>query len=71
MDDSGEAGVFLSLNDCAILFPRLKKNEPSLSVDERMLMLKIEKVLYGNLSISEIEELLNKGIGTSNYSGSN
>jgi len=48
----------LSLEDCAALFPRLKENEGSLSKDERMVLLKLEKVLYGNLSISGIEELL-------------
>ena len=61
MDDDGEAGVFLSLYDCAVLFPALKGNESSLSREERMLMLRIEKVLYGNLSIREMEELLARG----------
>ena len=55
------AGVFLSLNDCTVLFPRLKENEVSLSKGERMLLRRIEKVLYENLSIREIEALLEKG----------
>ena len=55
------AGVFLTLNDCTILFPRLKKNEGVLSKEERSLLHRIEKVLYGNLSIREVEELLENG----------
>ena len=58
MDNNGEEGVFLTLNDCKILFPRLKKSESSLSKDERVIILKMEKVLYRNLSVEEMEELL-------------
>ena len=54
------AGVFLTLNDCTILFPRLKENEPLLSEKERRLLHRIEKVLYENLSIREMEELLER-----------
>ena|GEM_PF-3280995 len=63
MEYDGEAGLFLSLKDCTILFPALKGNESSLSREERMLMLRIEKVLYGNLSIREMEELLGEAAG--------
>lgn len=56
----GENGVFLTLDDCVILFPRLKENEASLSNEERLILLKIEKILYGSLSIEEIETLLAK-----------
>ena len=66
MDSSGEPGIFLTLNDCAVVFPRLKKNETFLSIEERMLMLRIEKILYGNLSIQEMEELLEKDTTASN-----
>ena len=66
MDNSGEPGIFLTLNDCAVVFPRLKKNETFLSIEERMLMLRIEKILYENLSIQEMEELLDKGTYSSN-----
>ena len=59
------AGVFLTLNDCTVLFPRLKKNEPFLSNEERRLLYRIEKVLYGNLSIREMEELFEKGAASS------
>ena len=59
MDDEA-AGVFLTLNDCTVLFPRFKENESSLSKEERMLLHRIEKVLYGNLSIREMEELLER-----------
>lgn len=58
MVTEGEEGVFLTLEECTVLFPKLKKNESSLSIDERVIMLKIEKVLYRKLSITDIEELL-------------
>ena len=61
MEIEKEEGVFLTLNDCTVLFPGLKKNESSLSKDERIIMLKMEKVLYRNLSIREMEELLERG----------
>lgn len=63
MDHAEEAGIFLTLNDCTVLFPRLKENESSLSKEERMIFLRMEKVLYGNLSIREMEELLAKRSG--------
>ena len=56
--ENEEAGIFLTLKDCTILFPRLKDNESSLSKEERMIFLRMEKVIYGNLSIREMEELL-------------
>jgi hypothetical protein len=55
--DNGEAGIFLTLADCKALFPGLKKDEASLSGEERRVLLRIEKALYGSLSISEVEEL--------------
>jgi hypothetical protein len=58
-----EAGIFLTLKDCTVLFPRLKENESLLSKEERMIFLRMEKVLYGNLSIREMEELLAKRSG--------
>ena len=58
MDNSVEAGIFLSLNDCTALYPRLKENESFLSEEERKVLLKIERVLYDSLSIHEMEELL-------------
>jgi len=57
MGEDAEAGVFLTLNDCSVLFPRLKAVESSLSNDERRVLYRLEKVLYGNLSIREMEEL--------------
>ena len=60
MNIDGEEGLFLTLNECKTLFPGLKRNESFLSNDERMIMLKIEKVLYQNLSIQDIEELLER-----------
>ena len=61
MDNHEEAGVYLTLKDCTVLFPRIKGIESSLSKEERMIMLRIEKVLYENLSIREMEELLERG----------
>ena len=63
MELNEEAGIFLTLNDCTILFPRLKDNESTLSKEERMIFLRMEKVIYGNLSIREMEELLEKREG--------
>ena len=60
MSNNEEAGIFLTLNDCSVLFPRLKASESSLTKEERVIFLRMEKVLYGNLSIREMEELLEK-----------
>jgi len=60
MDDGREAGVFLTANDCKALYPRLKKIESSLSIEERKILFAIEKLLYGSLSIREMEELLTR-----------
>lgn len=50
--------LYLSLNECIALFPGLKEKESSLSKEERKILLRLEKVLYENLSINEMEELL-------------
>ena len=63
MEINEEAGIFLTLNDCTVLFPRLKDNESSLTKEERLIFLRMEKVIYGNLSIREMEELLEKRAG--------
>ena len=60
MNNDEEAGIILTLKDCTVLFPRLKHMEYSLTKEERMIFLRMEKVLYGNLSIREMEELLEK-----------
>ena len=57
-ENDSEKGVFLSLGEARHLFPLLKKEESSISKEQRAIMLKIEKVLYENLSIREMEELL-------------
>jgi len=61
MDIGEEVGVFLAVNECAALYPRFKGNEPILSEEERRVLLKIEKVLYGSLSIQEMDKLLEGG----------
>jgi hypothetical protein len=53
-----QEGVFLPLEDCIALFPRLKRDEALLAAPEREALLKIEKVLYNCLSIQEVENLL-------------
>ena len=65
VDDDAEAGIFLTLNDCTVLFPRLKGNESKLSSEERRVLHRIEKVLYVNLSIREMEALLERGAASS------
>ena len=58
-----EPGVFLTLDDCKVLFSRLKAKESFLSKQERIVLLKMEKVLYGNLSVREMEEILGRECG--------
>jgi len=62
-DTDREAGIFLSLIECTHLFPGLKEKEASLNKDERRILLKIEKVLYDNLSIQEVDELTERNEG--------
>ena len=70
MDDDADAGIFLTLNDCTVLFPRLKGSESSLSKEERRVLRRLEKVLYVNLSIREMEELLERGAASSKFDAS-
>ena len=58
MSIGAEEGIFLTLNDCIALFPRLKRNESALSNEERMILVNMEKILYRNLSIQDVERLL-------------
>jgi hypothetical protein len=53
-----QKGVFLSLNELLVVFPRLKRLEAVLEKDERTVLIKMEKVLYEHLSISEMEKCL-------------
>jgi hypothetical protein len=53
----GEEGVFLDMEDCKALFRVFKKDEADLSLAERDILLRIEKLLYAHLSIQEIEDL--------------
>jgi hypothetical protein len=53
MENSAE--TFLSLQELLVVFSRFKDLEPSLTGAERAVLLKIEKILYGCLSIQEIE----------------
>ena len=66
-----QPAINLSLDECTVLFPRLKGNESSLTKDERIILLKMEKLLYENLSIQEIDELLGQTEGKSGMRGGN
>ncbi|MDR2048258.1 MAG: hypothetical protein LBP69_02260 [Treponema sp.] len=53
-----QEGAFFTLNELLAVFPRLKHLEAVLKKDERAVLIKMEKVLYGHLSINEIEKRL-------------
>jgi hypothetical protein len=57
MGGTAEEGMVLSLADCKALFPRLKNLEPYLDTPERSVLLRMERFLYGVLTIAEIEAL--------------
>ncbi|MDR2398305.1 MAG: hypothetical protein LBD74_06040 [Spirochaetaceae bacterium] len=58
MEEQHEEGVFLTFKELKVLFPRLKGTENTLSPAEREVLLRIERTLYGRLSIQEVEGLL-------------
>ena len=60
MESDENTGVFLTLADCAALYPRFKGNESFLSEGERLALLKLEKALYECFSVREMEELLER-----------
>ncbi|MDR0403486.1 MAG: hypothetical protein LBH35_07870 [Treponema sp.] len=51
-------GVFFSVDELLAVFPRLKRLEAVLKRDERAVLARMEKALYRNLSISEMETSL-------------
>ncbi|MDR2070930.1 MAG: hypothetical protein LBP81_05905 [Treponema sp.] len=51
-------GIFFTHDELLALFPRLKSLESVLGKKERAVLIKMEKVLYKCLSISEIETCL-------------
>ncbi|MDR2553444.1 MAG: hypothetical protein LBD31_09820 [Treponema sp.] len=51
-------GAFFSFEELLAVFPRLKEREDELSAAERRVLYKMEKILYGQLSIQEIENRL-------------
>jgi hypothetical protein len=53
-----EAGVFISLEELAAIFPRLKQGEGGMNREERRVLTKLEKALYEYLSVEEAEKLL-------------
>jgi hypothetical protein len=54
-------GLLLNNEELRILFPLLKGIEAQMKNAERAVLLKIEKALYDQLSINEIESLRNAG----------
>jgi hypothetical protein len=57
--------TFLSLGELKAIFPRLKKDEDSLTLSERQVLTRIERTLYDHLSIQEIESTLQEVGGIS------
>jgi hypothetical protein len=55
-----EPGIFFTIEEMLSVFPRLKKNEALLDFSERPVLLKIERFLYQNLSVEELESLSEK-----------
>ena len=60
-DGTEHSDFFLSLEELLTLFPLLKKYESILNIKQRQILVKIEKNLYENLSIAEIESYLGGG----------
>jgi hypothetical protein len=58
MEYKQQEGIFFTFNELKTVFPWLKKRENTLSSVERTLLLKIERALYEQLSIQEVEGLL-------------
>ncbi|MDR1506930.1 MAG: hypothetical protein LBI67_07475 [Treponema sp.] len=50
-----QSGAFFTPGELLAVFPRLKRFEAGMGEKERAVLIKIEKVLYDNLSIREIE----------------
>jgi len=58
-----DTGIFLTVEDLSLLFSSLKKNEAHLNLRERQVLNRIERLLYKNLSIEEIENRLRGSVG--------
>ncbi|MDR0628933.1 MAG: hypothetical protein LBG24_04725 [Treponema sp.] len=58
MEYQHEEGMFFTFKELTVLFPRLKKAENTLLPAEREVLLKIERTLYEQLSIQDVEGLL-------------
>jgi hypothetical protein len=53
-----QEGAFFAPDELLALFPRLKHDEAVMGKKERAVLVKIEKILYGRFSISELENCL-------------
>jgi hypothetical protein len=58
MEYQHEGGMFFTFKELKVLFTRLKKAENTLLPAEREVLLKIERTLYEQLSIQDVEGLL-------------
>ena len=65
METKDSVGLFLSLSELRLVFPRLKTQEPSMGNGERELLRRMELTLYDHLSIEEMENLLHELIDQS------
>lgn len=58
IDTENERGVFFSMEELAVIFPIVKKNESFLDLRGRQVLNRIERILYDHLSIEDIENRL-------------
>jgi hypothetical protein len=57
MEKNGGIGLFFDLEECKALFARFKRDEGILTHEEQRILLRLEHLLYGTLSIQEVEDL--------------
>lgn len=55
--------IFLDVDEAALLYVRLKRDEGGLEIPERNLLRKVELFLYDFLSIEELELMVGDGKG--------
>ncbi|MDR3115073.1 MAG: hypothetical protein LBU25_06080 [Treponema sp.] len=62
MEYRHEGGGFFTFNELKVIFSLLKKGENTLLPVERDILLKIERILYEQLSIQDVEGLLDTSV---------
>ncbi|MDR2247739.1 MAG: hypothetical protein LBE17_13895 [Treponema sp.] len=53
-----DAGVFIGIGELLAIFPRIKRDEYTMTPAERQVLTKLEKVLYEYLTVEEVENLM-------------